>query len=136
MGIPVMHTLQPQVPRHQYIYIYIYIAKRQHHERFYLVGSLVVAGRSHQLPQANYVSSYTQVYSEICDSGAVPEYSIFSPSGTSLPERQGQNLAFTVLCVPYSLESGLDCLMCAVFARRRNSSGVHSGTCRPSRKVP
>ena len=28
-----------------------------------------------------------------------------------LPERQGQNLAVTVLCVPYS---GRDCLVCAI----------------------
>jgi len=33
-----------------------------------------------------------------------------------LPESQGQNLALTVLCVPCSLDRGLDCLICATFA--------------------
>jgi len=44
-----------------------------------------------------------------------------------LPESQGQNLAVTVIYVPYSLDSGmgltsgLDCLIYAIFAQQRNA---------------
>jgi len=35
-----------------------------------------------------------------------------------LPQRHGQNLAVTVLHVPYSLDSLIMCLMCAILARQ------------------
>ena len=39
-------------------------------------------------------------------------------------ESPGQNMALTVLYVPYSLGSGVDCLIYAMFARKRREGNL------------